>query len=145
MKINHALIISSDLEAMKNFWVDIIGLEEGERPPFPFKGYWLYSEGTPFIHLAEQKNAIFDQSAVAHIAFEGADYLDLLARLKQFNYPYTSKVVPLSGEQQVFIQGPDGVTVEMLFPHNKKAEKTSSKETYQAGENYHYLGGKLDE
>ena len=154
MKINHALILSSDLKAMKHFWVDIIGLEVGERPPFPFKGLWLYSDGTPFVHLAEQRNLSLGHSSIAHIAFEGADYKALLSRLKQFEYTYTMKDVPLSGDRQIFIQGPDGVTVEMLFPLNEMAQiaKTSRKDkkvttnkehAYEAGEDFHYLGGNL--
>ena len=143
MKINHALIICTDLEAMSRFWVDIIGLEIGERPPFPFKGVWLHSEGTPFIHLAEQKNATYGNCSIAHLAFEGADYQALLSRLKQFNYDYVEKDVPLSGDRQVFIQGPDAVTVEMMFPLDSLTKGDNNiQSAYQQGENLSFLGGK---
>ena len=53
MNINHVLVLTTDLRAMECFWVDLIGLHEGDRPPFPFNGLWLYSDDNPLIHIAE--------------------------------------------------------------------------------------------
>ncbi|GGI66927.1 hypothetical protein GCM10007978_00130 [Shewanella hanedai] len=42
MTFNHLnLLASADSQELKVF-VDILGLKEGERPCFPFKGSWLY-------------------------------------------------------------------------------------------------------
>ena len=38
----HVLILADDVDKTKDFYVDILGLEVGYRPDFPFKGYWLY-------------------------------------------------------------------------------------------------------
>ena len=40
----HVLILANDVEKTKDFYVDILGLEVGYRPDFPFKGFWLYSK-----------------------------------------------------------------------------------------------------
>jgi catechol 2,3-dioxygenase-like lactoylglutathione lyase family enzyme len=32
----------SDLKAIRDFYVNVIGLTEGARPYFKFPGYWLY-------------------------------------------------------------------------------------------------------
>ena len=37
----HVLILANDVEKTKDFYVDILGLEVGYRPDFPFKGFWL--------------------------------------------------------------------------------------------------------
>ncbi len=116
MKINHNLILTTDLDAMSRFWTDAIGLSIGDRPPFPFKGLWFYSEGKPLIHVAEQKHINLDNGVISHLALEGADYNDLISNLIKTNYRYSEKDVPLSGERQVFVPGPDGLIVEMLFP-----------------------------
>ncbi len=116
MKINHNLVLTTDLEAMNIFWTEAIGLTLGDRPPFPFKGAWFYSEGKPLIHVAEQKNIAVSGGAIAHLALEGGDYSTLITTLKNLNYNYTEKDVPLSGERQVFVAGPDGLIVEMMFP-----------------------------
>ncbi|WP_315979929.1 hypothetical protein [Aliamphritea spongicola] len=51
MKLNHALLMCENITAMEDFFIRIIGFENGPRPPFPFAGSWLYSDGQPLIHL----------------------------------------------------------------------------------------------
>lgn len=145
MKLNHILVLTTDLAAMEHFWTQLIGLRSGERPPFPFKGLWLYSEGRPLVHIAEQHHAAFGNGSIAHVALEGADYEALVTRLDQQQYHYTEKEVPLSGDRQVFIAGPDGLTVEMLFALN--AEQTrdtdAQRHSYESNDNLEFLGDKI--
>ena len=54
----HVLILANDVEKTKDFYVDILGLEVGYRPDFPFKGFWLYlkeNKKAACIHLAMRK------------------------------------------------------------------------------------------
>ena len=39
--LQHYTIEPSDLERTKDFDCDVLGLENGERPPLDFPGYWL--------------------------------------------------------------------------------------------------------
>lgn len=126
MKLNHNLILTTDLEVMSRFWTDAIGLTIGDRPPFSFKGLWFYSEGKPFIHVAIKKHINQDNGPINHVAIEGADYETLITSLKKHKYHYNEKDVPLSGERQVFIAGPDGLNVEMLFPLDVNDAKSHS-------------------
>ncbi len=137
MKLNHLFIISSDMKAMSHFWTDVIGLTEGKRPSFPFKGAWFYSEGKPLIHLAEQKDFQFETGSIAHVAFEGANYTSLINTLQHQHHPYTEKDVPMTRERQVFISGPDGITVEMLFPQQ---DLSKPQHAYTTDDNLEFLG-----
>ncbi|MGB1311625.1 MAG: VOC family protein [Leucothrix sp.] len=116
MKINHVLIISSDLEKTNRFWTQVIGLELGDRPPFRFEGAWLYSEGKPIIHVVPGEVDASANGAIDHIALEGSNYDVLIASLRQHGVEYREIDVPLTGEHQVFVMAPDGVKVEILFP-----------------------------
>ena len=49
--LQHYTIEPQDLERTKDFYVDVLGLENGERPPLGFPGYWLYSGGQATVHL----------------------------------------------------------------------------------------------
>jgi catechol 2,3-dioxygenase-like lactoylglutathione lyase family enzyme len=49
--LQHYTIEPSDLERTKNFYCDVLGLENGDRPPLDFAGYWLYSGGVATVHL----------------------------------------------------------------------------------------------
>ncbi|TWX72101.1 hypothetical protein ESZ36_02415 [Colwellia demingiae] len=145
MNINHVLVLTTDLRAMECFWVDLIGLHEGKRPPFPFNGLWIYSDDKPLIHIAEQAFSSFGNGSIAHVALEGANYNALLKRLDNSAYFYTEKVMPISNERQLFITGPDVLTVEMLFPLDEHQELTEKKQTlvYETNENFNFLGGKI--
>jgi catechol 2,3-dioxygenase-like lactoylglutathione lyase family enzyme len=43
--LQHYTIEPADLERTKDFYCDVLGLENGDRPPLDFPGYWLYSGG----------------------------------------------------------------------------------------------------
>ena len=111
MKLNHILVLTADLSAMKYFWTKIVGLHVGDRPPFPFKGVWIYSDEKPLIHIAERATSEFGNGA----------------------------------ERQVFIVGPDGLIVEMLFPLNEQQNLTENKQllAYKTNEHLEFLGGKI--
>ena len=49
--LQHYTIEPQDLERTKNFYCDVLGLENGDRPPLDFPGYWLYSGGIATVHL----------------------------------------------------------------------------------------------
>lgn len=127
MRLDHILIRASDLAAMRDFFVDVIGFVEGPRPPFPFPGCWLYGDGRPQIHLVSaaandaQRGhlgtaAAGTSGAVDHVAVQGADYPALIDRLRQQRSPFIERHLPAEGHLQIFVSGPDGVKVEMLFP-----------------------------
>ena len=115
MRLDHVLICTRDLAAMERFFHEVLSLKPGRRPPFPFDGSWLYSDGSPLIHLAASSSHE-DKGAVDHIAFTGDNYNHLIARLKQAGRDYMERTVPDSGEHQVFVTGPEGISVEVQFP-----------------------------
>ena len=49
--LQHYTIEPSDLERTKHFYVEVLGLDNGDRPPLDFPGYWLYSGGQATVHL----------------------------------------------------------------------------------------------
>ena len=55
--LQHFTIEPQDLEKTKNFYVDVLGLEIGDRPPLDFPGYWLYSGGVATVHLMGTRKA----------------------------------------------------------------------------------------
>lgn len=145
MKLNHILVLTTDLSAMECFWTELIGLHVGERPPFPFNGVWVYSNNKLLVHIAEQPYSTFRNGSIAHVALEGANYNVLLERLGNNTYAYTEKVVPLSNERQIFIIGPDGLTVEILFPFDESYKLTENEQqfAYITNEKLEFLGEKI--
>jgi catechol 2,3-dioxygenase-like lactoylglutathione lyase family enzyme len=126
--LQHFTIEPSDLERTKSFYVDVLGLEVGERPPLDFPGYWLYSGGTATVHLmgtrkpregivvrgTEKKYQ--DTGRLDHIAFAATDVESVRDRLKAGNVSFREQIVPRTGDTQIFLYDPDGVGVELNFP-----------------------------
>ena len=127
----HVLILADDVDKTKNFYVDILGLEVGYRPDFPFKGYWLYlkdNKKAACIHLAMRKqdtgqdyyigkkddvnsgSAVFD-----NFAFNADDIEGMKTKLDEISMEYTHRKVPGFPLEQLFIDDPDGVKVELNY------------------------------
>ena len=52
--LDHALVVTDDLEATRAFYCDVLGFDTGERPPLAFPGHWLYLDGVACVHVAER-------------------------------------------------------------------------------------------
>lgn len=127
--LDHFLVYASDLEATKTFYVDTLGLEVGVRPPFEFPGYWLYVDGRAVVHLAgddgsdnfekylgaRQEAPDGSTGALDHIAFRCGEFDQFRQKLDQLEVPYKHRVVPDFDLQQLFVDDPDGLTIELNF------------------------------
>ena len=126
--LQHYTIEPQDLEKTKDFYVDVLGLENGERPPLGFPGYWLYSGGQAIVHLMGPRTPLEgivvrgtqkkfeDTGRLDHIAFAASDVDGVRKRLKAKNVQFREQIVPRTGAAQIFLYDPDGVGVELNFP-----------------------------
>jgi catechol 2,3-dioxygenase-like lactoylglutathione lyase family enzyme len=126
--LQHFTIEPSDLERTKAFYVDVLGLDVGERPPLDFPGYWLYSGGVATVHLMgtrQPREGIVvrgtetkyeDTGRLDHIAFAASDVEEVRSRLTAKGVSFREQIVPRSGDTQIFLYDPDGVGVELNFP-----------------------------
>ena len=116
--LNHVLVLARDLEATRDFYVNLLGLTVGPRPPFKFPGYWLYLGGAAVVHLAQQGNDRGNAGTgpIDHIAFEATGLDEIVTRLEDQAIAVRHRKVPDLGLHQLFIQDPNGVTIELNFP-----------------------------
>ncbi|MFQ5764742.1 MAG: VOC family protein [Rhodospirillales bacterium] len=124
MRLDHVTLRTDDLDEMKDFFTEVLGLSVGDRPAFQFPGYWLYGGGKPIVHLIQGDTAPqgpgtgkdADTGAVDHIAFQGDDYDALIQRLDALGRDHTARTQTGGGARQVFVKGPLGLVVEINFP-----------------------------
>ncbi|MEM5434895.1 VOC family protein [Paraburkholderia diazotrophica] len=120
MHLDHATIVTPDLDPTRRFFVDVVGLTEKARPPFGVGGYWLYDDGRPVIHLVDSTlphHSGRTSPRIDHIAFrlDGDDeWQALVARLEAAGVAYQTADVPLSGEVQLFVALAPGVVIEFV-------------------------------
>src|ERR1700754_3637458 len=120
MRLDHATIVTPDVDAARRFLVDIAGLSEGPRPPFRIGGAWLYADGRPVIHLVDATvpgTAGRPVARIHHIAFriDSSDaWRALLQRMDAAGVAYQPAEVPLTGEVQLFVALDGGVVIEFV-------------------------------
>ncbi len=126
-KLEHYLVLTDNMEATRDFYVQALGMHVGFRPPLEFPGYWVYVGDTPCIHIAEWKTytehsheqgiAVSTRAGgtgpVDHIAFNADDYEEMISRLERYGVPAARNDVPGAPVRQLFLQDPNGVKIEI--------------------------------
>lgn len=127
--LNHYFVRANDLEATKAFYCDVLGLEEMPRPDFPFNGYWLGADGKVWVHMGPHgidnselyylgtspQSSTSDSGVVDHIAFSCTQAEQFHARLEQLGVAARKRYLPDFNLFQIFVQDPDGLTIELNF------------------------------
>jgi catechol 2,3-dioxygenase-like lactoylglutathione lyase family enzyme len=122
LKLDHVNIRTVKPEATRDFFVDLVGLREGERPPFNFGGFWLYAGEQAVIHLVDARDrggpaTGYDNrgAAVDHVAFRMSGYARLRELLEARGVAFETRIIPRNGDVQLFLEDPNGVGVELTF------------------------------
>ena len=96
------------IEKLKNFYIEIVGLKLGHRPPFKNGGYWLYANEKDVLHLSFSKNGIANELNVSstfdHMAFTAENEMDHIKVLKENNIDFITREVPEIGTRQIFLR-----------------------------------------
>lgn len=107
------------LTTLRNFYIDVLDLEDGFRPPFSSIGHWLYAGDQPVLHLSVLRNGqhgvVKEGGTVDHIAFACKDFSAMCSKLESLGIEYRSTVVPVIEQRQVFFRDPAGNGVELNF------------------------------
>jgi catechol 2,3-dioxygenase-like lactoylglutathione lyase family enzyme len=114
--LDHVSIRTVKLDKMTQFYVDILGMEIGARPSFPFNGCWLYCGGRAAVHLVESSSTpAASEPQIEHFAFRARDLLIFLDKLKRHGIRYRMATVPELELTQIHIMDPDGNHIEVAF------------------------------
>ncbi|MBM3537878.1 MAG: glyoxalase [Alphaproteobacteria bacterium] len=141
-KLEHYTIRSLDMEATRDFYRDICGLKVGPRPPLDFAGYWLYCGKIPVVHLVPLDNPIAIRGevnvpsvsngaqpgtgAVDHVAFGATNVEGMKKHLEARKMPYKERIQAGGFLHQIFLNDPNGVTVELNY-HTAKLKKLTAR------------------
>ena len=113
MRLDHVNIHARNQEAMRDFLVALLGLKVGWRPGFDVPGYWLYLGDQPVIHTWPRSSAP-GAGWVDHIAFGPCGDPDTQrATLTRLNLPFREARLPDTDIVQFFVEGPEGVKIEL--------------------------------
>lgn len=139
-QLNHFSIRTSDLDATRRFYTEVIGLTEGPRPPFSFPGAWLYAgdhvtyenatvhvigidlndpEGLKTYLGDRDPSTLQGTGTVDHIAFLATGVEEMRERLALAGIDFRERTVPLLGLHQIFVNDPSDVVIELNYPSSE--------------------------
>ncbi|WP_417518327.1 VOC family protein [Minwuia sp.] len=115
--LDHVNIRCSDLDRTRAFFEEVVGLQVGDRPDFPFPGYWLYAGNQAVVHLVEQRlsGEPGGKGTMDHFALSGGDYAGQKSAIEKAGFPFRENDVPGMNLRQIFVTGPDDVVVELQY------------------------------
>jgi catechol-2,3-dioxygenase len=107
------------LDALRSFYVEVVGLRVGERPAFVSFGYWLYAGEQAVLHLSEaardETRSVDATTTFDHAAFNCTGRREFETRLTQLGISYELARVPQTNQVQLFLKDPAGNGVELNF------------------------------
>ena len=130
-RLDHYSVRTTKVEETRRFYVEVMGLCDGPRPPFKFPGAWLYSGEQAVVHIVgidpDDKQGLLDYlgdkdvetagtGTLDHVAFTASELDALRGRLARHAVPFRERTVPDLNLHQVFLEDPNGVTIELNFP-----------------------------
>jgi catechol 2,3-dioxygenase-like lactoylglutathione lyase family enzyme len=114
--LDHVNIRTANLDAMRRFYEEILGLRAGPRPSFSFGGAWLYCGDRAAVHLVDvgrQPQGM--EPRIEHFAFWAEGLAGFLEDLRAQRVEYRLTTVPDTGNTQVNVYDPDGNHIEIQF------------------------------
>ena len=120
--MEHFTVLTADLDQTLAFYREMLGLEPGWRPPFPFPGAWLYCNGHAVLHVVAGGRVPDPPAGVIdHMAFAATGLAPTVARLDAAGIAYDLRRLPNDGPWQLFCHDPNGARVELDFPADEAA------------------------
>ena len=130
-RLDHYSIRTTDVDATRKFYEDVLGFEVGPRPSFPFPGVWLYQGGIAVVHvvgidpndrsglqdyLGDRGGESTGTGTIDHVAFLGREIDAMRTRFESAGVSFRERTVPNMHLEQIFLEDPNGVTIELNFP-----------------------------
>ena len=120
LSLNHINISASPalIEKVKCFYTDIVGLTVGPRARLDHEGYWLYAGHLPILHLSARVGLVEEgkqKGRLNHVSLGCVGLMGAIAKLRETGTPYKIVNVADTGQTQLFLQDPAGISIELTF------------------------------
>lgn len=118
--LDHINVRTAHLDAMRQWYTEVLGMTDGRRPNFPFGGAWLYANDRPCVHLVEvERQPKTTEPRLEHFAFAAKGLSDFIATLEARSIPYQTASVPDVEILQVNLFDPDGNHIHVDFSRDE--------------------------
>lgn len=117
-RLDHINLRTAQLDAMTAWYVEVLSMETGPRPGFPFPGAWLYANGHALVHLVGVEKAPGEQGdlTLEHGAFKASGLTEFIDKLEARGERFRIGRIEDFGIIQVNVWDPDGNHLHIDFP-----------------------------
>jgi len=116
LELNHVAVHVQDLEKSKDFYKNVLALEEITRPDFPFPGAWFQLGTQQELHLIGGRDTpVASTTRGNHYALLIDNMDEWEARFKELGVDYLPRRTRPDGAFQIYVSDPDGHTVELCM------------------------------
>jgi catechol 2,3-dioxygenase-like lactoylglutathione lyase family enzyme len=132
--LEHFLIQTADLQATRDWYVNVLGFREGPHPDFKFPVVWLYLGDQDVLHLTQggknvsdnrkaylgqQSDAVHGSGVLDHVAFRCTGLREMMESLQRHKVEFRRRMVSDQGLFQLFMLDPNGVKIELNFSNTE--------------------------
>jgi lactoylglutathione lyase len=114
VELNHVALWVKDLAASRSFYEDQLELDPIPRPAFDFPGAWYRLGAGQELHLIGNRQEELSLNRRHHFALKISSAQEAEAFLKKKGIPYSGPKFRPDGALQIFIQDPDGYSIELF-------------------------------
>lgn len=128
--LEHYLLQVEDIEATKDWYVEVLGMRVGPHPDFRVPVYWLFIGDRDVLHITEggakvsekrlrylgqESQATRGSGVIDHVAFRATGLAETIDHLERRGIDFKERQVDDQGLYQLFLLDPNGVKVELNF------------------------------
>jgi catechol 2,3-dioxygenase-like lactoylglutathione lyase family enzyme len=129
--IEHILVVADDIDATRDWYARVLGMQSGPHPDFGFPVHWMYIDGVDIVHIGPsaksageiQKKYLGRTSqksgegtgALDHIAFRATGLRAMLEHLRGERVPFTQRRANGQALFQLFLYDPNGIKIELNY------------------------------
>ena len=129
--IEHFLVAADDIDATRDWYARVLGMQSGPHPDFGFPVHWMYVDGVDIVHIGpsakhagdiQQKylgrtsqNSEAGTGALDHIAFRATGLRAMLEHLRRERVAFTQRRANGQALFQLFLYDPNGIKIELNY------------------------------
>ncbi|SFG83053.1 VOC family protein [Neptunomonas qingdaonensis] len=116
-KLDHVNIRTTQIDAMTQWYTEVLGLSIGPRPDFSFPGVWLYTGEAAVIHLVgvDRLPSIGADLKLEHFAFKATGAEMFQDRLRTMGIRFYQENIDSINQTQIHLRDPDNNHVHIDF------------------------------
>src|SRR5256885_10319389 len=129
--IEHFLVAADDIDATRDWYARVLGMQSGPHPEFGFPVHWMYVDGVDIVHIGPSAKHAGDiqqkylgrtsqrseagTGALDHIAFRATGLREMLQHLRAEAVPFSQRRADGQALFQLFLYDPNGIKIELNY------------------------------